>query len=317
MKTMMICAKLDGEARLYLLKSHIDAYTKKDGTFVQAHEDKRVAKPKKTPLNSKDPASIRDTLAHYAEQLGYTVDMEKRSGLSRSNYLEVSRVVGYYDDAKEEPETKTYKIRISDHVLPPTYKMANGEADYEVVPNGKNHDDAMGEWYHAVHFLAEEAGKEMPAAPRRQWNEWKAWQDERAAAEKARSDARTTEMKSALGKWEADLSGDNVKVTRSGSGATYYAKFGDTQVEFTKPAKNPGTGKISSRFNIKNVWYFQGGKKIYNSEISLNDDEIAEFNALDLKGRAQMMAKKATELELAKSLMPMIIFVRTQSSTNS
>lgn len=40
----MICAQLSGEtgARLYLLKSHIPTYTKKDGTMVAAHSDKRV-----------------------------------------------------------------------------------------------------------------------------------------------------------------------------------------------------------------------------------------------------------------------------------
>lgn len=42
----MICAQLSGEtgARLYLLKSHIPTYTKKDGTVVNAHDDKRTKK---------------------------------------------------------------------------------------------------------------------------------------------------------------------------------------------------------------------------------------------------------------------------------
>ena len=45
MNTLMICAKFQGqgEARFYLLKSHIPTYTKKDGTVVVAHDDSRVA----------------------------------------------------------------------------------------------------------------------------------------------------------------------------------------------------------------------------------------------------------------------------------
>lgn len=40
----------DQPGKIELLKSHIDTYTRKDGTIVQAHDDKRVAKPDGHPM---------------------------------------------------------------------------------------------------------------------------------------------------------------------------------------------------------------------------------------------------------------------------
>lgn len=44
--------KKSEDSALDLIKSHVDAYTKKDGTVVQAHDDKRVAASKAPPIST-------------------------------------------------------------------------------------------------------------------------------------------------------------------------------------------------------------------------------------------------------------------------
>lgn len=94
----------------------------------------------------------------YAEASGWSVDETFGSGLSGSKYVVLSRESG--------DEVETVKIRVSNHELPPTYKYQHGMADYEVVPDKVNHNDAQGDWRDAIKWLSQKSGSKIPAAVR-------------------------------------------------------------------------------------------------------------------------------------------------------
>jgi hypothetical protein len=92
---------------------------------------------------------LADRIMRYAEALGYDA---KRSGssLSASQYVEVAH----------EERDLVLKVRISDHVLPPSYGRGG---DYEVG----DHADAHGSWAGAVAWLAAKVEAPVPGPAKR------------------------------------------------------------------------------------------------------------------------------------------------------
>jgi len=86
--------------------------------------------------------------------------------ISNSQYLTVSKWVidGYDDDSHPIEDKVEYKIRISDHPLPPTYHIMNGSADYDVSTGGIHEDCHTTEWFDAVFWAAEKYGLDVPPA---------------------------------------------------------------------------------------------------------------------------------------------------------
>lgn len=98
---IMICAQLPGEpeARFYLLKSHIDTYTKKDGTVVAAHEDSRVAALRPPSGKTKYHKEYDDHMA-MLDALSSNDVVYKRSASKKSARFERDGRVqhGFYGD---------------------------------------------------------------------------------------------------------------------------------------------------------------------------------------------------------------------------
>lgn len=141
------------------LKSHIETYTRMDGTVVNAHDDIRQPareKPKRARVNGKDTHSMAEAIARHAEKMGLDV-YHHGSSLSSSQYVEVSHKV----EGEEEP--RSIKIRVSNHALPLAHKREHGEADYELSPHGEDHQDTHGtDWKDAVLWLSERTGRAPP-----------------------------------------------------------------------------------------------------------------------------------------------------------
>lgn len=87
-------------------------------------------------------------LERAAKAMGLSVDREG-SRLSGSKYLHVS-------DPRDENRAPV-KIRISDHALPPSYKVKHGEADLELG----THADAAGGWAKGVRHLSKTFGRDL------------------------------------------------------------------------------------------------------------------------------------------------------------
>jgi hypothetical protein len=135
---------------IIFLKGHVDEHQRhlKNGKVVLVRAHDRLTNPQ-------SHEDIREAIGRHAEAMGLETDRHS-SGISSSQYLTVTHRLNEDDSGKD------YKIRISDHVLPPTYKMMNGEADYEVSVPGKEHQDTHGEWSDAIDFLSRRTGKPVP-----------------------------------------------------------------------------------------------------------------------------------------------------------
>lgn len=169
--------------RIILTKAHVKGYTKKDGTFVAPHL-------RRSRMRTNTVEGTEDVLLRNIRAMGLTVDESRKSGMSASRYIYVSQGVGEPDDEGMYPEYSHFKIRISDHKLPISYKVQHGDADFEVSPNGMSHDETSGNWHQALAWLSEKTGKPMTGAALRSHNRW---QDDMQAMndrrERERSDA--------------------------------------------------------------------------------------------------------------------------------
>lgn len=154
---------------IIFIKGHIDEYQRrlKSGKIVIVHSHERMTNPS-------SHEEMRDAVGRHAEAMGLSTD-RKRSQSSSSQYLTVS-----HEDGEEIHE---HKIRFSDHVLPPTYKINNGTADYEVSEAGKEHQDTHGEWFDAVAYLAKKTGKPIPKAVQAKLDQREAEHQARIASE--------------------------------------------------------------------------------------------------------------------------------------
>lgn len=188
-------------------------------------------------LNTATVSGVHELLQRYVEMMGLVIEESHGSQLSSSKYL-VVRHITEHDEDGEPNDWNTYKIRISNHVLPPTYKLMNGEADYEVSPAKIFHDDKQGNWYNAIEWLHRKTGKPMPPAARRLFNEWKTLK-EQADAERARQEqeardrylARLTGEREPIRKLETWLStlpvDAEISVSRSGNVVARWGADGD------------------------------------------------------------------------------------------
>ena len=96
---------------------------------------------------------LAKSLQRWAEEMGLTVE-RSASKLSGSRYLNVSRA------DKDGNLLGGWKIRVSDHDLPPTYAVQHGEADYEV---GSHSMGARGGVPAAVSWLSDVTGLPVPS----------------------------------------------------------------------------------------------------------------------------------------------------------
>jgi len=106
-----------------------------------------------------------DLIESNLERMGLDVDRDY-SGSSNSQYLIIGKWVieGYDEDGDPIEDKVEYKIRISDHPLPPTYHILNGSADYDVSTGGIHEDCHTTEWFGAVFWAAQKYGLEVPSA---------------------------------------------------------------------------------------------------------------------------------------------------------
>ncbi len=103
-----------------------------------------------------DAYRTADLIAHNLAAAGFCVGRDG-SALSSSQYV----TAAIYDD-DGATVFEQVKIRVSDHVLPPTYGQMNGWADFEVGP----HMEACDDWTRIVVRLCADAGLTAPAAVR-------------------------------------------------------------------------------------------------------------------------------------------------------
>ncbi len=105
-----------------------------------------------------DAYRTADLIAHNLAAAGFCVGRDG-SALSSSQYVTAAI---YDDDDDGVTIFDQVKIRVSDHVLPPTYGQMNGWADFEVGP----HMEACDDWTRIVVRLCADAGLTAPAAVR-------------------------------------------------------------------------------------------------------------------------------------------------------
>lgn len=160
--------------RLLLFKSHIGAYTRKDGTFVAEHEDKRQRKR----VDIKSTRSMADAIGKHAQAMGFYVNRVS-SSLSDSNYVNIS-----HHPNGEDAEAENFKVRVSDHQLPAKHHWDMGVADVEISPEGHEHEDTHStDWKHALYKLHEKTGKELSPSLKKHYAKHLA--DKKAAEEYA------------------------------------------------------------------------------------------------------------------------------------
>ncbi len=102
------------------------------------------------PVKKFVPERTAETIARQLERAGFSVE-RAASGVSSSRYVTAS-----LRDADGNYVLEPYKIRVSDHDLPPSY----GGADYDVGP----HDLGNSDWTRVVNLLTERAGLSVPPA---------------------------------------------------------------------------------------------------------------------------------------------------------
>ena len=233
---------------LFFIKAHVSGYTRANGVYVRPHEDSRMA------ANTKTVDGIFDVLLRHVQGMGLDVDDTARSGLSRSHYLTVTHGVGPVNADGGHDDYRTYKLRISDHVLPLTYKMLNGSADFEVSPDGMEHDDTQGNWHQALAWLAKKTGIPLKGSAKRVHNAWlearRVADEKRQAEERAAREERHARLTGGIGlvdlfdQWLNTLP-DNVEIRLSNNGNVFAYKEG------TPPGGMPiaGFGKKPDEFS--------------------------------------------------------------------
>lgn len=106
-------------------------------------------------------AAIASRLARHLESMG--LDVERgASGLSASRYVEFSWPTEF-DAAGDAVAHEVRKIRVSDHLLPPTYGALNGHADFECLV-ARGHLEADGDWLGCLRWAARVTGRALPRA---------------------------------------------------------------------------------------------------------------------------------------------------------
>lgn len=137
---------------IILLKSHIDGYTKKDGTFVAPHEDKRKSAKealqrlqKKNPHfeeftgdedfdDNSTPNAFRAAAAiHELKNLGWQIVNGDTAGYGdsdMSHYIKARKVVE--TDPEYGDEHVTIKVRIANHSN--TTKLGHDKPDVNIAP---------------------------------------------------------------------------------------------------------------------------------------------------------------------------------------
>lgn len=125
----------DQTGKIELLKSHIDTYTRKDGTIVQAHDDKRMANPKGVGAekaivptaagNYTKPAHVK-TKADEFDHLSKT-PAEKRSPEMKARLKKLAVDAGM---GKHSPEYKAH--------------VAGGEKSAEKKPVIRSNNEGQG-----------------------------------------------------------------------------------------------------------------------------------------------------------------------------
>ncbi|WP_414902474.1 hypothetical protein ACMT1E_04390 [Sphingomonas flavalba] len=171
-----------------------------------------------------DTYKTAETIARQLRAAGFQVARDG-SNLSSSQYVTASM-----HDADDEAIVEPYKIRVSDHDLPPSY----GSADYDVGP----HSLACSDWTRVVVRLCEMAGVAVPAATRgvitREAN--KAAEARRRAAEAAACFAPIAAALEARRTWVdaeleriglSHLTGVQRKKARYAAGQRYDAQFSE------------------------------------------------------------------------------------------
>ena len=106
-----------------------------------------------------------DLIESNLERIGLDVDRDF-SGSSGSQYITVGKWVtdGYDEDGDPIEDKIEFKIRISDHPLPPSYHILNGSADYDVSTGGIHEDCHTTEWFDAVFWVAKKFDQDVPSA---------------------------------------------------------------------------------------------------------------------------------------------------------
>jgi|GEM_PF-3069766 len=165
-----------------------------------------------------------ELIAKYAEQSGWSVDRKFGSNLSHSHYIELVRPIAFDEDG-DTVDWETLKIRVSDHALPPSYKMQHGEADFEVSPEGSLHQDAhSGDWKDAIAWLAKRSGKELPSVVSRVA---KAQATRANNKESKRLSEFYQRLSERLGDFDTQVRAGNITANQSNSGKTWYLKRAD------------------------------------------------------------------------------------------
>ena len=136
---------------------------------------------------------IGEKLADAAHEMGFEV-YHHGSGLSQSDYIEVR---DYPNGLDSEPET--YKIRVSNHELPIAHKREHGEANFELSPEGKEHQDtASTNYVEALMWLSQKTGKPLPESVRGEASEIERRRaDVKRNAESSKSAAISQKLKEA------------------------------------------------------------------------------------------------------------------------
>ncbi len=149
---------------ILFMKARVAGYTRRGPggpVLVQPYSNSRRRAEAKF-----SPGAEADKIARAVEKMGLMVT-RSRFGLSASQYLEVG--------STREGESAV-KIRVSDHTLPRSYAVINGDADYQVGP----HMEANGSgWLDAASFLSRKFNVPLAGAAK----------SEAAKAAKAESEA--------------------------------------------------------------------------------------------------------------------------------
>jgi len=101
------------------------------------------------------PITATLSIVDYAEKLGFVNCEWTRSASSESAYV----------TGTNPSDDVGFKIRISNHVLPPSYSYTIGDANYECTPREKDfHDMSQGTMIDAVVWLAKRIDAPVPPA---------------------------------------------------------------------------------------------------------------------------------------------------------
>lgn len=134
----------------------------------------------------KSIGAIQKNIKTKLEKMGYEVE-ESQSGLSDSGYITA------------KIKDKEYKIRVSDHDLPPSYDKTHGQYDFDIKGGGKDRPGTQGtaeEYQYLIARMAKIAGKDIPEQEKRIIEDDKKEFEKKRKSEEQQAQKRIIKIKS-------------------------------------------------------------------------------------------------------------------------